>query len=166
MRTGNVRTAMPERFRGPRGLEVGHVHGGIEQGQRGDPRGDGLAAPVHAELFIEVADVGLDGVRRDVQLVGELYSRSAAGRTAGLSPGQVDILASGGMPDQLSAREQCAWQFARQLTTERHIGQSLYDQAAELLGTRGIVDMLHLIGAYQFVCTLLNTFDIPAPEGT
>lgn len=96
----------------------------------------------------------------------ELYSHSAAGRTAGLSPEQVDTLAGGGMPGQLSAREQCAWRFTRQLTAERHIGQSLYDQAVELLGTHGIVDMLHLIGAYQFICGLLNTFDVPAPEGT
>jgi 4-carboxymuconolactone decarboxylase len=96
----------------------------------------------------------------------ELYSHSAAARTAGLSPEQVDTLAGGGMPDQLSAREQCAWLFTRQLTAERHIGQSLYDEAAELLGTQRIVDMLHLIGSYQFVCGLLNTFDVPAPEGT
>ncbi len=96
----------------------------------------------------------------------ELYSHSAAARTAGLSPEQVDTLAGGGMPDQLSAREQCAWRFARQLTAERHIEQSLYDEAAELLGTHGITDMLHLIDAYQTVCGVLNAFDIPAPEGT
>ena len=70
------------------------------------------------------------------------------------------------MPDRLSAREQCAWRFARQLTAERNIGQSLYDEAAERFGTHAISDMLHLIGAYQFVCALLNTFDIPAPQGT
>ena len=29
-----------------------------------------------------------------------------------------------------------------------------------------IVDMLHLIGSYQFVCGLLNTFEVPVPEGT
>lgn len=96
----------------------------------------------------------------------ELYAHSAAGRTAGLSPEQVDTLAADGMPDHLSAREQCARRFARQLTAERHIGQPLYDEAAKLFGTHGISDMLHLIGAYQFVCALLNTFDIPAPEGT
>jgi 4-carboxymuconolactone decarboxylase len=96
----------------------------------------------------------------------ELYSHSAAAQTAGLSPEQIDTLAGGEMPDQLSAREQCAWRFTRQLTAERHIEQSLYDQAADLLGTHRIVDMLHLIGTYQFVCGLLNTFDIPAPQGT
>jgi 4-carboxymuconolactone decarboxylase len=69
-----------------------------------------------------------------------------------------------GIADQLSTREQCAWRFAHQLTAERRIEQSLYDQAAELFGIRGISDMLHLIGAYQTVCGLLNAFDIPVPE--
>ena len=96
----------------------------------------------------------------------ELYSHSAAARAAGLTPEQVDTLAEVGMPDQLSTRERCGWQFTRELTIERHIEQSLYDEAGELFGTHGIVDMLHLIGAYQFVCALLNTFDIPVPEGT
>jgi 4-carboxymuconolactone decarboxylase len=96
----------------------------------------------------------------------ELYSHSAGARTAGLSPEQAGTLAGGGMPDQLSAREQCGWRFTRQLTAERHIAQSLYDEAADLLGTHGIVDMLYLIGSYQLVCGLLNTFDVPAPEGT
>lgn len=52
----------------------------------------------------------------------ELYAHSAAGRTAGLSSEQVDTRAADGMPDDLSAREQCARRFARQLTAERHIG--------------------------------------------
>jgi 4-carboxymuconolactone decarboxylase len=96
----------------------------------------------------------------------ELYAHSAAARTAGLSPEQVDTLVGGAMPGQLSAREQCAWRFARELTAERRIEQSLYDHAVELFGTHGINDMLHLIGAYQTVCGLLNAFDIPVPQGT
>lgn len=94
----------------------------------------------------------------------ELYAHSTAARTAGLSPQQVETLAGGGMADQLSTREQCAWSFTRQLTAERRIEQSLYDEAAELFGTHGISDMLLLIGAYQTVCGLLNAFDILAPE--
>jgi len=46
----------------------------------------------------------------------ELYSHSAAARTAGLSPEQVDTLAGGAMPDQVSTREQCAWRFAHGLS--------------------------------------------------
>ena len=93
----------------------------------------------------------------------ELYAHSAAARTVGLSPQQVETLTGGGMADQLSTREQCAWRLARQLTAERWIEQSLYDEAAGLFRTQGISDMLHLIGAYQTVCGLLSAFDMPAP---
>lgn len=96
----------------------------------------------------------------------ELYAHSAAARTAGLTPEQVETLAGGGMPDQLSTREQCAWRFTRQLTAQRHIEQSLYDEAVELFETHGVADMLHLIGAYQTVCGFLNAFDVPVPEET
>ena len=96
----------------------------------------------------------------------ELYAHSAAARTAGLTTEEVDTLATGEMPDSLSPRERCAWRFTHQLTAERHIDQPLYDEAVAMLEPHGIADMVHLIGAYQTVCGLLNAFDIPAPEGT
>ena len=92
-----------------------------------------------------------------------LYAHSAAARTAGLSPEQVGTIALGGMPEHLSTRERCVWRFTRQLTAERQIEQGLHDETAAALGTRGVVDMLHLIGVYQFICSLLNTFGVPVP---
>src|SRR5260370_10223678 len=53
------------------GYESAPRCGGCEQAQ-GAGAGDGLAAPVRAELQVEVVDVGLDGVRRDGQLAGDL----------------------------------------------------------------------------------------------
>jgi 4-carboxymuconolactone decarboxylase len=96
----------------------------------------------------------------------ELYAHSAEARTIGL-PGQVvQALAAGQMPGELSAAEQAAWRFTRQLTAERQVEQSVYDQAHAALGTQGIADMLLLIGAYQTVCGVLSAFEIPAPESS
>jgi len=94
----------------------------------------------------------------------ELYAHSAAARTAGLPADTVRALASGQMPGGLSAAEQAAWRFAHQLTADRQVDQPVYDQARAVFPTRGIVDMLCLIGAYQTVCGILNAFEIPAPE--
>jgi 4-carboxymuconolactone decarboxylase len=84
---------------------------------------------------------------------------------------QVVILAVGavwesadGLPAELSASEQAAWRFAHQLTGQRRISRQVYEQAEAAFGTRGIADMLHLIGAYQTVCGLLNAFEVPAPR--
>jgi 4-carboxymuconolactone decarboxylase len=70
------------------------------------------------------------------------------------------------MPGDLSADEQAAWRFTRQLTADRRVDQSVYDQARAAFGTHGLSDMLCLIGAYQTVCGILNAFEIPAPQTT
>jgi hypothetical protein len=44
------------------------------------------------------------------------------------------------------------------------LDEPVYDQARAAFGTRGVADMLSLIGAYQTVCGILNAFEIPAPE--
>ena len=93
----------------------------------------------------------------------ELYAQSAAARTAGLLEEAVNTLVAGGVPDELSHAERCAWRFA-QLSADRRIDQAVYDEAQEAFGSRGLVNMLFLIGAYHAVCGLLNAFDIPAPE--
>jgi 4-carboxymuconolactone decarboxylase len=144
------------------------------------PFGPSLQSPEISARFwdyqvAEERNTTLSGRERQVVILAvgaiwrsayELYSHSAASLTAGLRPEQVETLAGGGMPDGLSAREQCAWRFARQITAERHIDQSLYDDVAGSFGAHGIVDMLQLIGAYQTVCGLLNAFDVPVPAGT
>ena len=45
------------------------------------------------------------------------------------------------------------------------MSSEVFDQAKAMFGTRGIVDMVMLAGTYETVCSLLNTFDVPAPEG-
>jgi 4-carboxymuconolactone decarboxylase len=96
----------------------------------------------------------------------ELYAHSAVARTAGLPAETVRALAAGQMPGDLSAAEQAAGQFARQLTADRRVDQSVYDQARASFGTRGVADMPSLIGAYQTVCGILNAFEIPAPQAS
>lgn len=94
----------------------------------------------------------------------ELYAHSAAARTAGLPAEVVHALAAGQMPAELSAAEQAAWRFTHQLTTQRLVEQPVYDQAQAVFGTRGVADMLFLIGAYQTVCGILNAFEVPTPR--
>lgn len=94
----------------------------------------------------------------------ELYAHSAAARTTGLSQEAVEALATGDMPGELSASERTAWRFTRGLMAERRVEQPVYDEARTAFGTEGVADMVLLIGAYQTVCGLLNTFEIPVPE--
>jgi 4-carboxymuconolactone decarboxylase len=91
----------------------------------------------------------------------ELYAHAAAARKAGISEDAIQMLTTGGLPDELSDREKIAQRCARQLSAERHV--DLYSAAERAFGQRGLVEITYLTGIYHTVCALLNAFEIPAP---
>ncbi len=95
----------------------------------------------------------------------ELYAHSAVARKAGLPDDAIQTLVSGAVPDGLPEKEKVAARFARRLSSGHSMDQPLFEAAREAFGTRGMVDMIYLIGCYHVVCGLLNTFQVPAPAG-
>ncbi|MEV5753685.1 carboxymuconolactone decarboxylase family protein [Actinoallomurus sp. NPDC052308] len=122
------------------------------------------AEETHTSLTERVRQVVILAVGAVWGSAYELYAHSAAARTTGLPEETVDALAAGRMPGELSAAERTAWRFAHRLTARRRIEQPLYDEARAAFRPKGVTDMVLLIGAYQTVCGLLNTFEVPAPE--
>ncbi len=94
----------------------------------------------------------------------ELYAHAAVARTAGLPEDAIQELAKGVVANGLAEDEQLAQQFTKQLALERTVSQDLFDQARTVFGVRGVVDMVVLAGCYETVCSLLNTFAVPAPQ--
>ena len=94
----------------------------------------------------------------------ELYAHAAAARKAGISEDAIQMLTTGGLPDELSDREKIAQRYARQLSAERrHVDAALYSAAERAFGQRGLVEITYLTGIYHTVRALLNAFEIPAP---
>ena len=94
----------------------------------------------------------------------ELYAHAAVACTAGLSEQVIQELVNGQTATDLFEEEKLAQQFAKQLALERTISQGLFDQAVVAFGVRGLVDIVFLTGCYETVCSLLNTFSVPAPR--
>ena len=94
----------------------------------------------------------------------ELYAHSAAARKAGISENAIQILAAGGLPDDLSEQETVAQRYARQFSAEHRVDADLYSAAVHAFGEKGVVDLTYLIGIYHITCGLLNSFDIPRPH--
>ncbi|HEX3283905.1 MAG TPA: carboxymuconolactone decarboxylase family protein [Mycobacterium sp.] len=94
----------------------------------------------------------------------ELYAHCAVGRHVGLSDDEVRILAEGGLPKDLSDKEEVAHRVARALSLEHRLDDVLYSEAENLLGANGIMDAVVLTGIYHTVCAILNAFEIPAPS--
>src|SRR6476646_10400015 len=75
----------------------------------------------------------------------ELYAHSAAARKAGISENAIQILAAGGLPDDLSEQETVAQRYARQFSAEHRVDVDLYSAAVHAFGERGVVDLTYLI---------------------
>src|ERR1700731_4970169 len=94
----------------------------------------------------------------------ELYAHSTAARKAGIPDDAVRVLATGGIPDDLSKDEKIAAELTRQLSTTHRVNKMLYRQAQNCFGTKGLTDIAILVGIYHSVGTTLNLFEIPAPH--
>jgi 4-carboxymuconolactone decarboxylase len=93
----------------------------------------------------------------------ELYAHSALAHKAGLSTESIKALVSGRLPDDLSAHEKIAGRVAQQLSTRHRIDDELYREAQNVFGTKGLFDIVALVGIYHSVCAILNLFAVPAP---
>ena len=138
-----------------------------------------LLSPGIAPAFLDLQDVEQantsldDRVRQVVILTAgavwhseyELYAHAAVARKAGLPESTIKTLASGRVPDDLSAQEKLAARFTRALSSEHRVEGTLYQDAQAAFGSRGLVDIIYLAGCYHIVCGLLNAFEIPAPAG-
>ena len=94
----------------------------------------------------------------------ELYAHKAAARKAGITEGAIDALVTGRPSERLTDEEKQAQTFAGEITRNHRVSKEMFDQTKATFGIRGIVDILFLAGCYDVVCSLLNAFEVPAPE--
>lgn len=82
----------------------------------------------------------------------------------GLSPNMIASLAAGSRPHGLNEQETIAHDIAHSLVSGHIVPASTYKQAVKLLGWDGAGELIFLIGGYSLIATILNGFDMPAPE--
>jgi 4-carboxymuconolactone decarboxylase len=85
--------------------------------------------------------------------------------TAGLSPAIIEALAAGKRPASMQPDEEVVYNFCTEVLTTKHAGDHNFQAAKEKFGERGVVDMLGVMGYYQFVSMLLNVDGYPLPDG-
>ena len=118
-------------------------------------------------LSSRVREVVILTVGAAFQSAYELYAHRAVAAKIGLSPDDIESLATGKEPsagDPLSPDERTAQRFIRALATEHRASPELFAEALKAFGHKGLIDMIHLAGIYMTVSTLLNAFEVPVPE--
>ena len=84
---------------------------------------------------------------------------------AGLSESIIDGIKQGNLPEEATPAQQCVHRFARELLDSRRVSDSTYDEALALLGEKGVIELVTLMGYYVIVSMTLNAFEVGLPEG-
>ena len=61
--------------------------------------------------------------------------------------------------------EEAVYNFCTEVLTTKHASDAAFHAAKDKFGERGVVDMLGVMGYYQFVSMMLNVDGYPMPAG-
>lgn len=93
----------------------------------------------------------------------EIYAHSAVSR---LSSEDLKTIADGRFPDHLDEKCHAAFDLATELCKPGRLSGEGWEKAVGSLGKTAAVAVVHYVGFYKYVGTILNGFDAKVPEGS
>ncbi len=93
------------------------------------------------------------------------YSHRQQALDAGLSPAFISAMAAGERPANMSAEEATAYDFVSQLLTTRQVSDANFKAMTALVGERGVVELVALMGQYTGLTMLFVVDRYPVPAG-
>jgi 4-carboxymuconolactone decarboxylase len=158
---------------------------GYETGLRG-PIGMWMHSPELAEATFDLRQRVRYGTAKDQRLtelaiiatareIDNQYEYSAhepLARAAGLEQAIIDVVRFRkdlqDLPpiEGFGDTEQTIVQFAREVISEEKVSSETFSQALEIFGPEGVVDLVGLIGYYNYVAITLKAFDVQRAPGT
>ena len=95
----------------------------------------------------------------------EWFAHHRLAMVAGLNPAVAEDLANGRTPANMQTDEQVVYTFTKELIEQHGVTDSTYKAALDLLGEKGVADLIAVNGYYALVSMTLNVDRTPIPNG-
>ena len=95
----------------------------------------------------------------------EWYAHKRAALQAGLNPAIVEAIQTGKRPAGMAKDETAVYTFCSELLNTKHVSDATFQAAKDLVGEKGVVDLMGVMSWYQMVSMLLNVDRYPMPDG-
>ena len=95
----------------------------------------------------------------------EWYAHQRLALDAGLGPAVIDDILAGRRPSSMQADESIVHDFCTELRERRRVSDQTFEAAVDLLGEKGVVDLIGNMAYYDLVSMVLNVDRYPLPEG-
>jgi 4-carboxymuconolactone decarboxylase len=93
------------------------------------------------------------------------HAHRALALKAGVAPGIIAAIAAGRRPAPMSRDETIVFDFAHALVHDLAIGDQAFDRVAARWDRATAMDLTGVCGYYTFLAMVLNTAQVPLPEG-
>jgi len=95
------------------------------------------------------------------QAAYEWQAHSALALKAGVAPGVVEALRAGRAPSFEQPDEATVHAFCRELLKDRRVSEETFGRAREVLGERGLAELVGTLGYYTMISMTILAFEVP-----
>lgn len=95
----------------------------------------------------------------------EFFAHARLALEAGVSEDAVEAIRTGGVPTFEDPAEQFVYDFVTEYFRTNRISDATYQRGLDIVGERGILDIVAIVGYYSLVSATLNVFEVPLPDG-
>jgi len=96
----------------------------------------------------------------------EWFAHAPLAEKQGVKPATIRALQAGRAPTTAPRDEMAIYAFVKELYAKRRLSDAAYKRVHRLLGDKGTVELVGILGNYVMVSMILNVFRMPVPEGT
>ncbi|HEV3331521.1 MAG TPA: carboxymuconolactone decarboxylase family protein [Bryobacteraceae bacterium] len=165
--TPQQKTMMDHLLAGERG---GSTEGPFNVFLRSPEMGDaaqqlGAQVRFHSSLPRKLSEIAILVTARywGAQFEWTAHRKNAA--QAGVSNAIIDAVANGKRPTGMQADEEAVYNFCHELLTNKQVSDATFKATVGVVGERGVVDLIGVIGYYSLVAMALNVDRYPVGEG-
>jgi 4-carboxymuconolactone decarboxylase len=125
----------------------------------------GMAFRTHTALSDAAREVAVLVVAQAWGADFEWWVHGLVARRLGVSEAAIEAIGHGRRPRFEQADTLAAYEVASALVHRRAVDAATLERARSALGERALVEVVTLVGFYQLVSGILNTFEPPPPSG-
>ena len=95
----------------------------------------------------------------------EWHAHAPIAEKAGVSPQTIRDIKAGRTPTKAAKDERAIWDFVQDLHKRRRVSEHNYKRVHAVLGDKGMVELVGILGYYTAVSMVLNVFNVPLQDG-
>lgn len=119
----------------------------------------------HTSLTPRLSELAILVVARHWDSDFEWYQHARIALQSDVAAATVESIRHGEVPSSLREDERAVYDFTRTLLEGHRVPDEIYDEAQQLFGVVGVVELTALIGYYTLIAFTLNAHEVPLPAG-